>query len=492
MVKKVFTGVVIFFMALGFNQGLFGMGDFFGKYFPKYQKRGPIFHYTIRLPNPNVPELEIELEAFGLRSGKQQLVLLGNFSKTEDVSKKIKDVVARNAFGNRIGVEWAGIAQEPGLGGVFLWETSVPFDRFLRLNYKVSLPKEPLGPSTQSFIRSVRARLIGSDIFIFPMRARYKSRFLVEFRLPKAWDIYTTLPKVESAYALSDLSDLLRSAIGVGKYVKYEKKKDTLKFDMIFGADKEAPELKNATESIFSTLNAQVAIFGGYPAGGDNWHMQVICNFDPVLVNRGVINSNRKDEMVLLMPSAQNLNETLSDIAGETFRFWNPQAIRPAEGAGGGPEAAWLSEGANEYYARKSRLLAGIIDKNRFEQVMKENYNKYVQNKLRLSLALPEAYVKRVQDPEAVALLYCKGTLTAYMLDVKIAKDTKGKNSLDDVMKKLYMDCNYFKGGQPYTNDTVIQIINTLTGADYEPFFKDYILGTKEIAETDVFPLDKP
>jgi predicted metalloprotease with PDZ domain len=70
------------------------------------------------------------------------------------------------------------------------------------------------------------------------------------------------------------------------------------------------------------------------------------------------------------------------------------------------------------------------------------------------------------------------------MLDVEIARQTKGEKSLDDLMRALYNE--FYKGKDKwFTEADFKKALTNLTGKNYDSFFKKYIQGTER------FPIEE-
>ena len=76
---------------------------------------------------------------------------------------------------------------------------------------------------------------------------------------------------------------------------------------------------------------------------------------------------------------------------------------------------------------------------------------------------------------------YTKGSVIANMMDLIIIHETKGRRSLDDVMKLLY-DKYQHEPDFGITEENVQQLFRDATGVDMDWFFRDHIYGTEPIA----------
>ncbi|HSK63940.1 MAG TPA: PDZ domain-containing protein, partial [Pyrinomonadaceae bacterium] len=87
---------------------------------------------------------------------------------------------------------------------------------------------------------------------------------------------------------------------------------------------------------------------------------------------------------------------------------------------------------------------------------------------------------------------YPKGELIAMVLDLLIRGRTKGKSSLDDVMRRMYNEfylkspnSSYYLRGRGYKTEDVERVISEMAGAEFHEFFKRYV------RDVEVLPYDE-
>jgi predicted metalloprotease with PDZ domain len=77
---------------------------------------------------------------------------------------------------------------------------------------------------------------------------------------------------------------------------------------------------------------------------------------------------------------------------------------------------------------------------------------------------------------------YPKGELIGMVLDLLVRGRSKGKASLDDVMRDMYEEfylkspnSSYYLRGRGYQTDDLERIISRRTGEDFSDFFKRHV-----------------
>ena len=181
-------------------------------------------------------------------------------------------------------------------------------------------------------------------------------------------------------------------------------------------------------------------------------------------------------------------------VAHEYFHLWNVKRIRPVEL---GPfdydnenytSMLWFSEGFTSYYDDLICVKAGIISPERYMEITSSNINTIENvpgNKVQsVSEASFDAWIKYYRANEnsqnATSNYYTKGSIIGLLLDLQIISNSKGKKSLDDLMKILYT--KYYKGlNRGFTESEFKIEAENLSGVKLDSFFSKYINGTESI-----------
>ncbi len=185
----------------------------------------------------------------------------------------------------------------------------------------------------------------------------------------------------------------------------------------------------------------------------------------------------------------------LSLAAHEHFHLWNVKRLRPIAL---GPfdydnenytTNLWIAEGFTAYYqdiiVRRTQLYtpdnylgvaASLISS------LEEQPGAKVQTLAESSYdAWIKAYRPNENSGNNTISYYTKGAIVALLLDLEIINDTKGKNSLDDVMRYMYNE--YYKiRKRGYTDDEFKEGLEKFAGKNLDDFYAKYINGLTPIA----------
>jgi len=179
-------------------------------------------------------------------------------------------------------------------------------------------------------------------------------------------------------------------------------------------------------------------------------------------------------------------------VAHEYFHLWNVKRIRPVEL---GPfnydeenytSLLWVMEGFTSYYEKLILLRAGFYTEKQFIDKMWSSLN-YVEGSVGARVqpvahASFDAWIKAYRHNEnsrnTTMTYYSRGSVIAMMLDAKIIKHCKGKESLDGFMQKIYKKY-YEQKGRGFSESEFKKEIASFAGQNLDDFFAKYIDGTE-------------
>ncbi len=203
--------------------------------------------------------------------------------------------------------------------------------------------------------------------------------------------------------------------------------------------------------------------------------------------------------------------DTLGTVAHEFFHVWNVKRLRPL---GLGPwdftrpahtKGLWVAEGFTNYYGHLMLRRGGVWDDPRFlnrEGQTISGIENSPGSKLMSaedsSISAPflddAVHAQKTNLFNTAISYYPKGELVGMVLDLIIRGRTKGKASLDEVMRRMYeqfylkgANDSYYLHGQQYTTEDLERVASEVAGFDLHDYFERYARSTDQLPYDEAF-----
>jgi predicted metalloprotease with PDZ domain len=125
-----------------------------------------------------------------------------------------------------------------------------------------------------------------------------------------------------------------------------------------------------------------------------------------------------------------------------------------------------------------------VFDLEQYFETIQERLTKHFHNYGRYNLSVADSSWETWLDgyvpgaPYRKTNIYDEGSLIAFMLDVKILQATQNKRSLRDVCVLLFD--RFGKKGMGYTENSIIDLVNEVSGIDLSDFFKNFVYSPQD------------
>ncbi len=235
----------------------------------------------------------------------------------------------------------------------------------------------------------------------------------------------------------------------------------------------------------------------GAAAGKKAPHQRYVFMLNVVEDGYGGLEHRNSTALICSRPDLPRLGEAktsdgyttlLGLISHEYFHTWNVKRLRPAEFARydytqeNYTELLWFFEGFTSYYDDLLLLRAGLIDQNKYLELLSKTANGVAQSPGRqvqsVAQASFDAWVKYYRQDEntanATVNYYAKGALVALCLDLALRLEG---SDLDSVMRGLWRRCR----GGPLREQDLLDELHARTGRSWAPDIAHWVHSTEEL-----------
>ncbi len=255
------------------------------------------------------------------------------------------------------------------------------------------------------------------------------------------------------------------------------------------------PEWKKLTTDFKKFCNHQMEMMKKAPF--DSYHFLF-----QILPNRMYHGVEHTTSTVCALGPGYNLmkGELYENLLGvachELFHAWNIKTIRPIEmqpydyTKENYSKLGYVCEGVTTYYGDYLLLRCGVFEEEQYLKTFDERLQKHFDNFGRFNMSVADSSFDSWLDgyapgiPNRKTNIYDEGNLLAFVTDMFIRKNSKNKNSLDDVMRFLYAQANSSPvgrlGGVGYSDLDYKVAVEKFAGASFDNIFKNYINGIKD------------
>ena len=340
-----------------------------------------------------------------------------------------------------------------------------------------------------SFIDASHAFLSTTGIFIYPDKMIYTPS-TVHIIPYKGWTtVSTSLEKINGdpfTLHAPDYDILFDSPIEVGTQDVFGFKAAGVNYEvaMVGGGNYDKERLKKDMAKI---AEQETAVFGENP---NKHYTFIVHNYYRGGGGLEHLSSTALGASRDSYASEGGYQNFLGLVAHEHFHLWNVKRLRPIAL---GPfnydkenytTDLWIAEGFTAYYQNIVLRHAGLIKPETYLALAVGDINT-IENQpgarvQTLAESSYDAWVKAYRPNEnsvnTTISYYNKGAVVAMLLDLEIINDSKGKFSLDDVMRYMYQ--TYYKQKHRGYTDTEFKLgLEKFTGKSLTDFYRNYIYG---------------
>lgn len=312
-----------------------------------------------------------------------------------------------------------------------------------------------------------------------------KTKLILNFNLPTNFVLYHNDSLIPNNTIIYDMDEYFDDEIFLGgtqnsiriSPIKVHNQQVNLLFFNV--ADKRVPFVSESIRRIYNSLNKffdiykipkTTAILVGddkkFAWGYRSWAIRNLKNINMFYVNNN--DSDDLSETIAWNHMAEILSYKNFRTSIDYYKYY------------------WFNHGFSLYYAYKILMLDNFRDFGIYDLIKQYNntlgnyYTSRIRNEINNELAMQRIISFIAQN---------RGGVAAFELDTRIYKDTNGKYSLDDVMKKLI---SLFQKGEVFTLELLKQNIAVFSDKNYDDIFENIIeYGRDFVPITDIYFIPK-
>ncbi|MBQ4891221.1 M61 family metallopeptidase [Shewanella sp. MMG014] len=413
---------------------------------------------NVTFPESSADTLTVNLPVW--RTGKYAVLPLADgvrlFKATDDDGNALN--WQRTATG-----EWTIELQEP-----------------TEVNVSYQLYANDLGTRVRHIDES-HAYLDASGVFMYSPEFR-QDKVNVSMTVPKGWQSYSGMESGRSKHSfVADNYDvLIDSPIETGVNTHYSFEADGRDYEVVFWGEGNYDAEQIVTDLTKISSTAKV-IWDDYP------FERYVYMIHATSGARGA--TEHLNSTIIQLPrfnfrERKDYLRFISTASHEFIHTWNVKAYRP-EGLvpydyqkASMTELLWMAEGSTSYFQNQLLLRADVITPKEFFADLAKRIDRNLNKPGREIQSVAEASLNEWTNTGGDYAInhgvniYSEGYLASLSLDFNLLADTELAHSYRDVHRKLYQDFKLPKG---YNVDDVKNILATLSGKDYQPWWQSHI-----------------
>ena len=198
----------------------------------------------------------------------------------------------------------------------------------------------------------------------------------------------------------------------------------------------------------------------------------------------------------LPLPGQTSINDNYRNFLGlcshEYFHLWNVKRIKPAifmpyDLSRETPtRQLWAFEGITSYYDELALVRSGVIDPESYLELLGQTATRVWRGAGRFKQSVAESsfdawskfYKQDESAPNNIVSYYSKGALIALALDLMLRRESGQQVSLDDLMRRLWLD--YGKPAIGVPEGRIEELASEIAGTDLAHFFERYVHSTED------------
>ncbi len=340
----------------------------------------------------------------------------------------------------------------------------------------------------------------GTNLLVYPEGVGHDFPAELSVETPAGWRLATGLRQIgPGRYRAASYHDLVDAPFFAGRIWLDSIQVDgrPIRFAMYPDSAMTPAVWDSISDAMRRIVSTQNRIFGGPPY--DDYTVLFLAPFIEMQWGGGLEHHNSQFNAIPAQFFATDRAAgrlggfTRPLLSHEFFHLFNVKRIRPAEmwpydySREQYTPLLWWSEGVTDYYSDVTLARSGLWSLEQFVQSVQGNIGA-VESAAEI-VAVEDASINTWIKPTFVdegQYYYPKGSLLGLMLDIRIRTATGNRQSLDDIIRRLYTD--HWQRGRGFTTQDLLGYIRAAwPGVD--DFYARYINGRDSLPYAEILPL---
>ena len=366
------------------------------------------------------------------------------------------------------------------------WQVNTGDTDTLVVDYEVFTPDLNVSTSwaSQSF-----SLINGASVFLYTTHTSELPQRLSMVSDPGRGESFTALTPVldGNGFRARNYDELVDNPVAVAKAPVYRFTHEAQDYVLLNVGENEFWDGKQAAGDVEKIVATTQSFWGANPLKKPYWFMNFIVG------GKGGLEHDHSTVIMTGRRQMRNRNDYikwLSIVAHEFFHVWNVRHMRPLGLAQYDYQneqytsQLWLAEGLTSYYDNLLISRAGLITPKEYMELLAKDIHRLETTPGRLLRPVDEASLDawiRHYQPNANSInstisYYTKGAVIGFVLDTYIRKASKGRRSLDDVMRKMYE----LYSNEPYSRGAFEKVVVDIGGAGAGSMLRSLLTTTAD------------
>jgi len=365
------------------------------------------------------------------------------------------------------------------------WQVDTSTAGTLIVDYEVFTPV--LNVST-SWASKAFSLINGASVFLYTTQTR-DLRQSVEFAHDQArGEPFTAmLPAPGGGFQAADYDQLVDDPVAIARAPVYRFTNNAQDYNLVNVGENRFWDGNQAAQDVEKVVAETQSFWGTNPLQKPYWFLNFIVEAKGGLEH---------DHSTVMMTGRRHMRDRkayikwLGLVAHEFFHVWNVRNMRPLELEHYDYQneqytsQLWIAEGLTSYYDNLIMSRAGLITPKEYLELLAQDIYRLETTPGRLLRPVTEASVDawiRHYKPNAntynsTISYYTKGAVIGFVLDSYLRKSSKGRHTLDDVMREMYA----LYSNKAYSADAFEKVVIDVGGAGAGDFLQSLLTTTVE------------